>query len=168
MQEMDMPVHMQAIMAKLPFRMREQWRTVAQDIMGNTHETAHFWDLVAFIEWRVSILSDPLFGNIQDPTSGVVGTRFPSYSSNRAKENIVATTIASTDLSDRGEELISLTANSVNIKEVLCLYCRHGHSLEDCQQFKERTHKDKLQVLRERGACFACLCVGHISRFCEG
>ena len=89
---MDMPVHMQAIMAKLPFRMREQWRTVAQDIMGNTHETAHFWDLVAFIE---------------------------------------------------------------------CLYCRHGHSLEDCQQFKERTHKDKLQVLRERGACFACLCVGH-------
>lgn len=30
MQELDMPVNIRAIVSKLPFRMREQWRTIAQ------------------------------------------------------------------------------------------------------------------------------------------
>lgn len=52
MQELHMPVNMRAIITKLPYRMTEQWRTTAQ-----------FGDLVMFIER----LSDPLFGDIQDP-----------------------------------------------------------------------------------------------------
>lgn len=33
MQELDMPVHMRAIISKLPFKMRDQWRTTAHGII---------------------------------------------------------------------------------------------------------------------------------------
>lgn len=68
-QELDMPVHMRTILSKLPFKLRGQWRTVAHDILERTHDRAHIFDLVQFIERRVKILSDPLFGDIQDPPS---------------------------------------------------------------------------------------------------
>lgn len=35
MQELDMPVNMRAIFTKLPYKMREQWRTTAHNIMDN-------------------------------------------------------------------------------------------------------------------------------------
>lgn len=59
MQELDMPVNIRAMVSKLPYKMREQWRTKAHDIMETTNYRACFGDLVTFIERRVSILSDP-------------------------------------------------------------------------------------------------------------
>lgn len=50
MQELDIPVHMRAIISKLPFKMREQWRTIAHHIMKKTQQRAHFTDIVTFIE----------------------------------------------------------------------------------------------------------------------
>lgn len=35
MQELDMPVNMRAIFTKLQYKMREQWRTTAHNIMDN-------------------------------------------------------------------------------------------------------------------------------------
>ena len=97
MQELDMPVNMRTILAKLPYKMREQWRSTAHGIMERTQQRAHFTDLVAFVERHVKILSDPLFGDIQDPVFAAAGTktltRFKSYPGNRVKGNIVATTV---------------------------------------------------------------------------
>lgn len=47
--------------------MREQWRATAHGIMETSNQRAHFVDLVIFIVRRVRILSDPLFGDIQQP-----------------------------------------------------------------------------------------------------
>lgn len=64
MQELDMPVNIRIIMSKMPFKMREQWRTIAHDKMETTNQRARFTDLVMFIERRVRILSVPLFSEI--------------------------------------------------------------------------------------------------------
>lgn len=50
MQELDMPSNMRAVMSKLPCKLREQWRTVAHDILETSEHRAVFKDLVAFIE----------------------------------------------------------------------------------------------------------------------
>ena len=105
MEELDMPANMRAISSKLPFKMMEQWRTVAHDIMEKSNYRAYFIDLVTFMERRVRILSNPLFGNIQDPSYGVTGTkpltRFNPQSGNKVKGNIVATTVTSKDWPER-------------------------------------------------------------------
>ncbi|XP_037620552.1 uncharacterized protein LOC119485230 [Sebastes umbrosus] len=168
MEELDMPVNMRAIISKLPYKMREQWRTVAHDIMEKSNNRAYFIDLVKFMERHVRILSDPLFGNIQEPTSAVTGTkplaRFKPQSGYKVKENIVATTVTSKDLPQEAKEPTSDPAKAENAE---CLCCACSHSLDECKQFKGKMHKDKIHFLREKGVCFACLGDGHMSRDCE-
>ena len=168
MQELDMPANMRTILAKLPYKMREQWRSTAHGIMERTQQRAHFTDLVAFVERHVKILSDPLFGDIQDPVFAAAGTktltRFKSYPGNRVKGNIVATTVTSMTSSERGEEPPAELVKSVRVG---CLCCSYSHTLEECKLFNGKGHKEKIQLLREKGVCFACLCDGHMSRECE-
>lgn len=168
LQELNMPVNMRTIMSKLPFKLREQWRTKAHDIMETTKERACFTNLVMFIERRVSILSDPLFGEIQDPLSGIAGvktvTTFKSQPRNRVKGNVVATTVTSMEVTDGSERP---TLEPKKGEKAGCLCCARSHLLEECKQFKGKMHKEKMQFLKGKGVCFACLRVGHMSSACE-
>ncbi|XP_020556881.2 uncharacterized protein LOC110014410 [Oryzias latipes] len=161
MQELDMPANMKAIISKLPYKMREHWRVTAHEVMERTNNRAHFIDLVAFIERHVKILSDPLFGNIQDPLSNnshaksfIRPKSFPKFG---FKGNTVATTVTS-----------GVFKKPSNNKEFPnCVFCAKGHLLENCKAFTIMKHKDKIQWLKERQFCFACLSTGHVSRICE-
>lgn len=41
------------------------------------------------------------------------------------------------------------------------------HTLELCRKFKARPHKEKVDFLKSKGACFGCLTLGHMSRECK-
>lgn len=156
-------------MSKLPFKLREQWRTKAHDVMETTSERACFIDLVMFIERCVSILSDSLFGKIQDPVAGVAAgksvTTLRSQAKNRLKGNVIASTVTSREVIDGSE---APTSDQGKSWKAGCLCCSRSHLLEECRQFKGKTHKEKMQFLKEKGVCFACLRVGHMSNACEG
>lgn len=47
MQELDIPANMKNIIAKIPFKMREQWGTKAHDILERHNSQARFQDLVS-------------------------------------------------------------------------------------------------------------------------
>lgn len=47
---------------------------------------------------------------------------------------------------------------------VSCLYCTLGHALEHRPQLRKWTHREKLDFLKEKGVCFGCLCIGHMSK----
>lgn len=66
MSELDTTTNMLTIIRKLPYKLRDKWRTVACDIQEVHHHRAVFSDIVDFIEHQVKIVSDPVFGNIQD------------------------------------------------------------------------------------------------------
>lgn len=169
MQEMDMPANMRSIISKLPFKLRDQWRITAYDIMETCNRRACFIDLVTFIERHVRILSDPLFGDIQESSFGVTGmktlTRFKQQPKERMKGNNFAITVAHMD-SVLGSE--SLKSDSGNAVKDDCLCCSNKHSLEECDQFSSKKHKDKIDFLKVKGVCFACLCTGHMSKDCKG
>lgn len=135
--------------------------------METTKHKAHFTDLVTFIDCRVKIFSDLLFGNIQHSLSGVRGTktlaRFKSQPINREKENAVIT-ITSMELPEEDKRPISGLGKA---EEAGCLCCVCNHSLENCQHLKGKKHREKISFLWEKRVCFACLCTGHISRNCK-
>ena len=66
MSELNMPANMLTIVKKLPYKLRDKWRTVACDIHERSHHRATFPDIVDFVERQVKITADPVFGNIQD------------------------------------------------------------------------------------------------------
>ncbi|XP_075340361.1 zonadhesin-like [Odontesthes bonariensis] len=64
--DLNVPTNMQTIVKKLPYKLRDRWRSVACDIQEKFHHRATFPNIVDFVERQVKIASDPLFGNIQD------------------------------------------------------------------------------------------------------
>ena len=63
-----MPINLRNIILKLPYKLRERWRTVACDLQEQRGRVV-FTDLVTFSEKQVKIVSHPLFGNIQESQS---------------------------------------------------------------------------------------------------
>lgn len=66
MEELNVASSMKTILLKLPYKLRDKWRNRACQLQEQHGRRASFSDLVDFMERQVKILSDPLFGNIQD------------------------------------------------------------------------------------------------------
>jgi len=87
MKELDMPANLRTILMKLPYKLREKWRNVACDILEETGSRAVFVDFVNFIEKQVKIVSDPLFGSINDVSPASYCWRNPLVLSHSKKRN---------------------------------------------------------------------------------
>lgn len=81
--------------------------------------------------------------------------------SSAVKGSIIATTIAA--IGEPEEDALS-NPDLAKVKKDACFCCSGRHSLQDCKQFKEKRHKEKMFLLRRNGVCFGCLGVGHMSR----
>ena len=64
MDELDVASNLKAVALKLPFKVREKWRTLACDLQERRHGRVRLLDLVDFCDKQVQIYSDPIFGNL--------------------------------------------------------------------------------------------------------
>lgn len=157
MNELNLATNMQAILAKLPYKLRERWRVVAYDLQERRNDQAYFSDIVDFIERQVKIIMDPVFGNIQDvlPSGGkTLNTRSLCPKSRSSFATTVTETLG-------GKECSKRFVNEI------CLFCEGEHSLDSCNKLAGKSHGEKMNFLKKRGICFGCLCTGHISRDCK-
>ncbi|XP_073783913.1 uncharacterized protein isoform X2 [Danio rerio] len=157
MEELEMPSNLKTIIMKLPYKLRENWRTVACELMERRKQRARFKDIVIFVERQVKMSSDPLFGDIQ--STQPVQQKFQPKTKVR---NSFATTVVTNNKS------IQCCETDLRSKApVVCLCCKRDHLLEQCTQMQNKLHKDKLNFLKEKGVCFGCLSFGHISKRCD-
>lgn len=70
MEELETPSHLRTIISKLPFKLRDRWRTISCDIQDKSKRRARFKDLVEFVERQSRVVLDSFFGDIQDMTDG--------------------------------------------------------------------------------------------------
>lgn len=165
--ELDMPANMLTIIRKLPYKFRDKWRTVACELQERRNQRATFSNITDFIERQLKILTDPVFGNIQDAPPVTINkgvNKFKLQPRSGMKGTSFATTVASvenkTQPATKGKEQ-TFTARR------MCLCCGGEHTLETCNRLEKRTHKEKIGFLKENGVCFGCLCIGHISKDCK-
>lgn len=162
--DLNVPTNMLIIVKKLPYKLRDHWRSVACDIQEKFGRRATFSDIVEFIERQVKIASDPLFGNIQDaPVTGRKELNMvKSQASSKARGSSFATTVAPAEKrmeSGNKQEKDSLVK--------VCLFCGAGHLLDVCRLLHKRTQAEKMSFLKENRMCFGCLCIGHMSKDCR-
>ncbi len=65
MEEFNAISNMRNIILKLPYKLREKWRTVAYELQEQRGCRVKMLDLIAFIEKQARIAADPAFGDIQ-------------------------------------------------------------------------------------------------------
>lgn len=164
MSELNIPPNMQTVIKKLPYKLKDKWRTVACDIQERRHHRATFPDIVDFIERQVRIAADPVFGDIhyvsksvqsKDASKGNYQHRV------RNKGSSFATTVTS------GDGKAHKKQDGSSLDKRVCLYCKDGHTLELCSLLEKRAHNEKIAFLKENGVCFGCLCIGNMSKDCR-
>ncbi|KAK0156421.1 hypothetical protein N1851_000292 [Merluccius polli] len=131
---------------KLPYKMRERWRSIVCKLQEKRSNRATLMDLVKFLEKQVRISTDPVFGNIQDQTI------------DRAKSKVkLPLKLKATGSFATNTDTIEpkFTSKIPNQSQGLYLFCnRGGHTLESCYALKKRPHRDKIDSLKGKRNMF--------------
>lgn len=126
-----------------------------------------FTVLVRFIEKRVRIVCDLVFGDLQDSATQIT-----------QKDNKYMTTIRPNTKLKSGTSFaigvaVMKSAGSTSQHKPQhrtsqkCRFCNKDHLLELCSKFKILIHREKIYFLKVGGICFGCLSRGHMSRDCK-
>lgn len=172
--ELNIPANMKIIIQKLPYKLREKWRVKACDIFETHGRRAGFKDIINFVEYQVKIVSDPTFGDIQDtPVIAKGGNKAQLQQRSQFKRNSFATAVfmSNEPAASVNKKNIQTQTQSQNgsptTSNFSCLYCSHGHTLDQCSQLKRKSQHEKLDFLKKKGVCFGCLRTGHMSKDCS-
>ncbi len=162
MDEINVSSNLKNIMMKLPYRLREKWRTTACELQERNGCRLKFIDMVDFIEHQVKILTDPLFGDIKDTQAPI---------SHKAKVKIFAVqwlgrNSATVAVVNTVGDFQSKVHPSQHSFSSCCYACKENHVLERCPEIHKMTHRQKIEFLKNHGICFACLKFGHLSKDC--
>ncbi|KAK0135606.1 Proteoglycan 4 [Merluccius polli] len=161
MDELNVPANMKTIISKLPFKLREHWRGSACAIMERQHRRPNFTDIVAFVE------------HIQyaPPNTGsrpVIRVKAQSKPKFKGDSFATITTVETPAVENQtSSKPAPKPTNASAHNTTTCVCCSKDHTLNRCPQFATQTHRDKVTLIRQRGVCFGCLCVGHLSRNCD-
>lgn len=171
MDELDNPTNMRIIVSKLPYKIREKWRMLAFEIQEKKRRRVRFIDLATFVDRQAKIITDPLFGDLQNsvPEKKDKKASLPEKSrKEKIRGSSFATNVATVDNEDNVKSKAKMNMTSINIAFTRpCMFCKNNHSLINCHLITEKSHKEKLDFLRKAGLCFSCLVKGHLSKDCK-
>ncbi|XP_063070196.1 uncharacterized protein LOC134461298 [Engraulis encrasicolus] len=150
MEELDTVSTMKGIVGKLPFKLKERWRSKAFDLQQERQSRVRILDLVSFMEDQARIAGDPMFGDLLgQPTTGK--SKAPAKPQPSSSSYFTSVTLPP----------------KVPKSNTSCHFCSSKHALDQCKRFKEKAQRDKLNFLKAKGICFGCLTPGHISKDCS-
>lgn len=170
MDELDNPANMRVVVSKLPYKMKEKWRSLAFDIKEKKRTRVRFVDLVAYVDKEAKMLNDPLFGDLQGAANERKTPVMVKMTKNvNPRGSSFATNVSLCDEDKKNENVQSKASTMCNNSAFSrpCLYCKKSHNMAECIRLAEKPHKEKLEILRRSGICFGCLMKGHLSKDCK-
>ncbi len=138
----------QALVAKLPYRLRVAWRNKAYAIEDQMEQAVVFKDFVEFVDTQAKILANPAYGKINN-ADGRSSTRSDAVTKKPARRSAFTTSVE----------------NSTGH----CLFCgdKSKHALKECRKFGAESAKSKSDFCFQKKLCFGCLGSGHVKAKCR-
>ena len=160
MEGMDSLLILRAIVAKLPFSMRERWRVQVYELQKRSDQRrAKFTDLVNFVDRQAKLSADK-----KDTKKHQQGKK----EQREAKRGSSFVTSAEQVDDEKGESSKSKDATYINRAFTKpCVFCEKDHILEECGKLREKLHKEIVEFLKKNGFCFGCLVKGHLRKECK-
>ena len=146
--QLQSPKEIQAIVNKLPYKMRDRWRRKCHNLV-TCHGGVYFKHLVDFVAEESSVLNQPLYGNINDN---------PATSKKVDKPKRKILTVQSQK---------STESSKTDSSKGLCDYCNQQHHVSSCHSLSKLNSNDKSNFIKKERLCFGCLNKGHMSKTCR-
>ncbi len=175
-EDLEIAANMKVIVSKLPFKLRDKWRSVAYNMQEDAQQRPKFKNLLEFIEKQARVLLDPVFGEIQCSADN---RRNPQTKPPTAKPNIrlasrgssFATAVSIGPEQFKSQPKLNAQGRPINASSAavrkLCAFCGKDHAIDLCDLFKRKSNKEKVEFLKANGMCFGCLGKGHMSSNCQ-
>ncbi len=71
MDELNHPKSIKMLVLKLPYKLRDKWRTVTDHIQEVQDRRVVFGDLVGFVDKHARIASNPIYGSLNDESEEI-------------------------------------------------------------------------------------------------
>jgi hypothetical protein len=152
--ELDHVSSIRVLVSKLPYRMKDKWRNIVDNIEEVKMRSVKFNDLVDFIDKQARVETNPAYGDIRDdnPTSAPNKGRNPRF------KNLATTTTENVDKEKTAAK-----------KKRWCHSCESdSHSTEVCRALLKKPYQERNAAIRKMGLCYACLKKGsHLAKDCK-
>lgn len=159
--ELERSLLTQAVVAKLPYRLRDRWGSRVRGIKRDEKRSARFGDLVDFVIGHAEAALDQAYGHLLEGRSQ---QRDLESSKPQRRNGGRRRLPADSEAGDASPA----PAGQGNAFSAPCLYCRGSeHAMERCGAMDKVPHKEKIRFLRVKGLCFGCLRQGHTSSSCQ-
>ncbi|KAK2879287.1 hypothetical protein Q8A73_007303, partial [Channa argus] len=178
LEDLDNTTNIKALANKLPYKLKETFRKYACDLQEKTRQRVKFKNFVDFVNQQVRYILHPLYGNIKDTTTSIrdpVRQRAkPQYTETFKPKRVFTTAVVDHKVENKvktendKQATSKMQTNPVDAISKPCIYCKgEQHNLTVCKKLKSKPHKDKIEFLKGKGLCFACLKHGHMSSSCK-
>ena len=150
--------------ARLPIGLQIKWRDEVQRIRQRG-ELPTFEKLVQFVQHRANAINDPIFGSIGE-TKKLKGSI--TKKGNRGNKVIAMSTViegksySEQQVSSQSSNLSDSTQQRPN----KCSCCGLMHKLENCEDFKSKSLRQRGTFVRSKGLCINCFKKGHFAAQC--
>jgi hypothetical protein len=156
MDDLNSSETLKLISGKLPTYSGVRWCRYAFDIKKNKYRPVVFEDIVKFIKEEAELVTDPVFS-----PDAMKADRKRELEKEMGKK-----------LKSRGVNNFDTLASQkfgVKVNEAVadCVKCLKSHHLNDCEDFRRLTLRERQQFVKKSGLCFGCLRAGHLSRNCR-
>ena len=146
LQELEIPSNLRLLASKLPYKLRERWRTTAYETQQRTDSRVRFQHFVDYVEKHAKMLLDLLFGDIQDQitTKRSIPRGKHELKPIRGKNSSFATSVAA-NTEKAGctvkQSAVPQTPPQTTPSPIVpsCGFCHGKHALIDCSRFKTVT-----------------------------
>ena len=159
------PKEIQAIILKLPYRLREKWRSQVSFIVergGNIE----FADLVEFVNAQAKLTNLPVFGDIESPSRQE--PRFRPQAKPLKSDKSNRSTLMATIADGQKTQFSNRPNNSGSDRsDTRCPCTKPCHTLNSCPTFSELSYDEKRNFVFKNALCFGCFRIGHKSKDCR-
>lgn len=161
MRELEHSLLAQALVAKLPHRLRDRWGTRVRGIRRDEKRSAKFSDLVEFVNGQAEAALDQSYSHLLERAKQPSDHESDgSQQRSGGKRRLNPAAQPADTVPGPGAQVCAFSPP--------CLYCRGGeHAMEQCIAMAKVPHKEKIRFLRVKGLCYGCLRQGHTSSSCQ-
>ncbi len=155
--EVDHSASIKALLHKLPYGFRSQWRSKVTTIEEESGRMAGFKDFVEFVQRITRMVSNPLYGD--------VGGDKPQSKNNQKNEPKFRRRAFATNVEGGSVK----TQQESKSKQKHCFYCGEGsrHATLECRKLEQLPANQKSAFCFKNRLCFGCLGAGHTKSECK-
>ena len=136
MEGLDNVANICAIVNRLPYKLREKWRSVAIDIQETKPQRPKFKDFVKFVRKEAKVALHPLFGDIKDSSKGQVKGHL--IAERKGGKTIFTTTATPVDNQPSVSTELTISkkvhTGTVSAFTKPCLFCQGEHNMAHCKK----------------------------------